>query len=105
MLVVDEVVEGVTQAGGLGDDVVGTEMNESPMSSEADVELVVVVSVEREEAVVNMSLMPSGGNDEELVLDIAVEERDEAAMTVSVEVAVGENASLQLVVDSTDDDA
>ena len=61
MLVVDEVVEGVTQAGGLGDDVVGTEMNESPMSSEADVELVVVVSVEREEAVVNMSLMPSGG--------------------------------------------
>ena len=40
-----------------------------------------------------------------MVLDIAVEERDEAAMTVSVEVAVGENASLQLVVDSTDDDA
>ena len=58
MLVVGEMVEGVTEAGGLGDDVVGAEMNESPMSSEADVdELVVVVTVEREEAVVNKSLM------------------------------------------------
>ena len=48
--------------------------------------------------------MPSGGNDEELVLDVAVEERDEAAMTVAIEVAVGENSSLQLVDDSTGDD-
>ena len=58
MLLVDETVEGVTRAAGLGDDVVGVEINESPMSSEADVdELVVVVTVEREEAVVNKSLM------------------------------------------------
>ena len=104
MLVVDEMVEDVTEAGGLGDDVVGAEMNESSMSSEADVCELVVVTVEREEAVVNTSLMPSGGNDEELVLDVAVEERDEAAMTVAIEVAVGENSSLQLVDDSTGDD-
>ena len=38
---------------------------------------------------VNKSLIPSGGNDDELVLDVAVE-LDEAAMTVSVEVAVGD---------------
>ena len=58
MFVVEKMVEGVTEDGGLGDDVVGAEMNESPMSSEADVdELVVVVTVEREEAVVNKSLM------------------------------------------------
>ena len=76
------------------------------MLSEVDVdELVsVVVTVQRQEAVVNKSLMPSEGNDEEPVLDVAVE-RDEAAMIDSVEVAVGENASLQLVVDSTGDDA
>ena len=97
MLIVDEMVEGVTEAGGLGDDVVGAEMNESPMFSEADIdELVPVVTVGREEAVVNKSLMPSGGNDEELVLDIAVEERDEAATAVSVEVAVGENTHSSL---------
>ena len=53
MLVVDEMVEDVTEAGGLGDDVVGAEMNESSMSSEADVCELVVVTVEREEAVVN----------------------------------------------------
>ena len=81
------MVEGVTEAGGLCDGV-GAEMNESLMSSEADDdELVVVVTVEREEAVVNQSLMLSGGDDEELTLDVAVEERDEAATTVSVEVA------------------
>ena len=73
MLIVDEMVEGVTEAGGLGDDAVGAEMNESPMSSEADVdEFVAVVTVERKEAVVNKSLMPTGGNHEELVLDVAV---------------------------------
>ena len=65
MLAVDEMVEGVTEAGGLGDDAVGAEMNESPMSSEADVdELVAVLTVERNEPVVNKSLMSSGGNDE-----------------------------------------
>ena len=54
VLVVDEMVEGVTEAGGLGDGVVGVEMDESPMSSEVDVEeRLVVVTVEREEAVVN----------------------------------------------------
>ena len=76
------------------------------MLSEVDVdELVsVVVTVQRQEAVANKSLMPSEGNDEEPVLDVAVE-RDEAAMIDSVEVAVGENASLQLVIDSTGDDA
>ena len=48
------------------------EMNLSLMASEAEVdELAVVVSLEREETVVNKSLMPSGGNDEELVLDVA----------------------------------
>ena len=46
-----EMVEGVTEVGGLGDDVVGAEMNESPMSLEADVDELVVVTVEREEAV------------------------------------------------------
>ena len=46
MLVVDEMVEDVTEAGGLGDDVVGAEMNESSMSSEADVCELVVVTVE-----------------------------------------------------------
>ena len=67
MLVVDEMVEGVTEGGGIGDDVVGNEIDESPTSSEADVdERVAVVTVEREEAVVHKSLMPSGGNDEEL---------------------------------------
>ena len=105
MLVVGEMVEGVTEAGGLGDDVVGAEMNESPMCSEADVdELVAVVTVELEEAVVNKSLMPSAGNDEELVLDVPVE-RNEAVMAVSVEVPVGEQSSLQLVDDITGDDA
>ena len=71
MLVVDEMVEGVTAAGRLGYDVVGAEMNESPMSSETDVELVVAVTVEREEAVVNKPFVPPGGNDEELVFDVA----------------------------------
>ena len=52
MLVVGEMVEGVTEAGGLGDDVVGAEVNESPMSSEAGVdELAAVVTLEREESV------------------------------------------------------
>ena len=97
MLVVDEMVEGVTEGGGIGDDVVGNEIDESPTSSEADVdERVAVVTVEREEAVVHKSLMPSGGNDEELVLDVAVEECYKAAMTVSTEVAVGENAHSSL---------
>ena len=40
--------------------------------------------------------MPSEGNDEELLLDVAVEKRDEAAMAVSIEVAVGENAHFSL---------
>ena len=103
MLVVDEMVEGVTEAGGLGDHTLdGAEMNLSLMRSGADVdELVVVAILERGEAVVNKSMIPSRGNDEDLVLDVAVE----AAMIVSVVVAVGENASLQLVVDSTGDDA
>ena len=39
--------------------------------------------------------MLSGGKDEELILNVAVE-RDEAAMTVSVEVAVGDNAHSSL---------
>ena len=75
------------------------------MLSEVDVdELVsVVVTVQRQEAVVNKSLMPSEGNDEEPVLDVAVE-RDEAAMIVSVEVVVGKISLLQLVDDSTSDD-
>ena len=48
-------------------------MNESPMFSETDVdELVVVVTVEREDAVVDKPLLPSGGNDAERVLDVAV---------------------------------
>ena len=51
------MVEGVTEVGGLGDDVVGAEMNESPMSLEADVDELVVVTVEREEAEVNKSLI------------------------------------------------
>ena len=73
MLVVDEMVEGVTEAGGLGDHTLdGAEMNLSLMRSGADVdELVVVVTLKHEEAMVNKSLMPSGGNDEELVLDVA----------------------------------
>ena len=45
----------------------------------------------------------SGGSDEAGVLNVAIE-RDEAAMTVSVEVVVAENASLQLVDGSTVDD-
>ena len=73
MFVVEKMVEGVTEDGGLGDDVVGAEMNESPMFSETDVdELVVVVTVEREDAVVDKPLLPSGGNDAERVLDVAV---------------------------------
>ena len=97
MLVVDEMVEGVTEGGGIDDDVVGNEIDESPTSSEADVdERVAVVTVEREEAVVHKSLMPSGGNDEELVLDVAIEKRDEAATTVSVEVAARKNAHSSL---------
>ena len=52
MLVVDEMVEGVTEGGGIDDDVIGNEIDESPTSSEADVdERVAVVTVEREEAV------------------------------------------------------
>ena len=83
------------------------EMNLSLTPSEADVDellVVLIATLERDEAVVNKSLMPSGGNDEEVVLDVAVE-RDEAVMIVSVQVAAGENASLQLVDDSTTDDA
>ena len=83
------------------------EMNLSLTPSEADVDellVVLIATLERDEAVVNKSLMPSGGNDEELILDVAVE-RNEAAMIVYVEVTVGENASLQLVDDSTGDDA
>ena len=53
---------------------------------------------------VNKSFMPSGINDEELVLYAAVE-RDEPAMIVYVEVAVREDASLQLVDGITDHDA
>ena len=40
----------------------------------------------------NMPLIPSGGNDDELVLHIAVE-HDDAAIIVSVGVSVGENAA------------
>ena len=40
----------------------------------------------------NMPLIPSGGNDDELVLHIAVE-HDNATIIVSVGVGVGENAS------------
>ena len=70
-------------------------MNLSLMLSEGDAdELVVVATLEREKAVVTRSLMPSGGKDEELVLDVAVE-RDEA----------GENASLQLADNNTNNDA
>ena len=42
-----EMVEVVTEAGGLGDDVVGAEINEPLMSSEADDDELVVVTVER----------------------------------------------------------
>ena len=127
------MVERVTEAGGLGDDIVGAEMtsrrclqklmlmnlfvvvvtvereeavvNKSLMPSRGkDEELVLDVAVERDEAVVNKLFMPSGGNDDELVIDVAVE-RDEAVMIVSAEVAGGENASRQLVDDSTGDDA
>ena len=50
----------------------GLVMTLSPMTSKADVdERIVVVTVQREEAVVNKSLMPPGDNDEELVLDAA----------------------------------
>ena len=63
------------------------------MPSEARIgELVAVGTLEREEALVNKSLMPSGGS-EELVVDAAAE-RDEAVMIVSVEVTCGENAAL-----------
>ena len=51
------------------------------MPSEDRVDELVVVTLRRAEAVVNKSLMPSGGNDKELVLDVGVEP-DEAAMTV-----------------------
>ena len=51
----------------------------------------------------NKSFVPSGGNDEKLVLGVAVE-RDEAAMIVSMEVVVGKISLLQLVDDSTSDD-
>ena len=102
MLIVDEMAEDVTEGGGFGDHVDDAEMNQSQMFWEAHVdEPVVAVS---EEAVVDRSLMPCGGKDEELVHDVAVE-RNEAAMMASVEVAVRENAPLQLVVDSTGDDA
>ena len=49
--------------------------------------------------------MPFGGNDEEQLLNVSVECDDEAAMIVSVNVAVGENASLQLFGDTTGYDA
>ena len=50
----------------------GLVMTLSPMTSKADVdERIVVVTVQREEAVVNKSLKPPGDNDEELVLDAA----------------------------------
>ena len=58
------MVEGVTEAGGLGDDVVAAGINEPLMSSEADVDELVVVTVERNEIVMHKSLMLSGGNDE-----------------------------------------
>ena len=82
----------------------GAEMNVSLMPSEVDVDELVVVAVEREEAMVNKSFMPPGINDDELVLYAAVE-RDEPAMIVYVEVAVREDASLQLVDGITDHDA
>ena len=51
MLVIGKTAGGVTEVDGLGDDVVGAEMNESPMPSEADIdELVVVATVQRDEA-------------------------------------------------------
>ena len=77
------------------------------MLSEAGAdEIVVVFILKREEAAVNKSLMPSVGNGEELVLDLSVQ-RDEVVIKVSVKVTAGENASLQLVDDtrSTSDDA
>ena len=100
------MVERVTEAGGLGDDIVGAEMTSRRCLQKLMLMnlFVVVVTVEREEAMVNKSLMPSGDDDGEPVLDVAVE-RDEAAMIVSVEITVGENASHQLVGDSTGDDA
>ena len=69
-------------------------------------ELILDVGVEREEAMVNKSLMLSGGKDEELILDVAsCRTRRSCDDIVFVEVAVGENASFQVVDDSTGDDA
>ena len=60
MLVADETDGGVTEVDELGDDVVGEEMNESPMRSEADVDkLEVVVTVERNGAVCSSLLCGS----------------------------------------------
>ena len=47
MLVVDEAARVVTENDGRGDDVVGAEMNESPMPSGFDVEELVVVVTTR----------------------------------------------------------
>ena len=50
----------------------GADMNLSLMLPQGDVDaLAVGVTLEREKAVVRKSWMPSGGNDEELVLDVA----------------------------------
>ena len=60
MLVVDETDGGVTEVDELGDDVIGEEMNESSMRSEADVDkLEVVVTVERYGAVCSYLLCGS----------------------------------------------
>ena len=93
MLVVDEMIEGITASGGVGDHVwrCWDELVDDAFRSWVD-EPLAAVALEREEAVVNMPLIPSGGNDDELVLHIAVE-HDNATIIVSVGVGVGENAS------------
>ena len=58
----------------------GAEINALQMRSEADVdELEIVEAMEREVAGVNESLVPSGGSDGDLVIDVDIE-RDVAEM-------------------------
>ena len=87
MLVVDEMVEGVYQAGGLGDGDVGAEMNESPMPSEAGVN----------EAAENKSLVRSRGNEDKLKPEAAVEGDESAMNKLMMLAAVGDIVPVVMV--------
>ena len=87
MLGIDETDGGITEIDGFGDHVVGAEMNESPMPSEAGVN----------EAAENKSLVRSRGNEDKLKPEAAVEGDESAMNKLMMLAAVGDIVPVVMV--------